>query len=572
MQDKKNIKIALLASFTARGIEEGLRLKCHEIGVGADVYGSGYNQYAQEIINPESGLYQSNPDLVIIFIDTRALAGEYFFSPYQISVTQRRDLVNEKITELKSFIGQIKNRLSAKIIVHNFEVPTHSPLGILENKQEFGFQESIEMLNSLLREEYNSDPQVFIFDYNSFCSRLGKDSIFDHKMYYLGDVKLGFSCIPKLCEEYLAYIKPLLSLVKKCIVLDLDNTLWGGVIGEDGLEGIKLGPTPEGRPFLEFQKYLLSLFNRGIILTVNSKNNSEDALKVFREHPHMVLKEEHFAAMRVNWEDKANNIKSLADEINIGLDSLVFIDDDKLNREIVKGMLPEVTVVDLPEDPALYASTLIKLKEFDSMQLTDEDWQKGKMYAAEKQRRDFQQGTLDLTEYLRGLGMVVGIESVNKMNIPRLAQLTQKTNQFNMTTRRYTEEDLEEMLISSKLLMVSIKVKDKFGDNGIVGTAIIEKDIGGRWRIDTFLLSCRVIGRRIEETLLAYIAREAKKAGATTLTGEFIATKKNQPAKDFYKKNGFQLVRQDDEVEYWEYGLSKEYPFPEFITMKMDYE
>ncbi|MDP3244340.1 MAG: HAD-IIIC family phosphatase [bacterium] len=568
MQDKKNINIAILSSFTIRGIEEGLCLKCQEIGVAPNIYTGGYNQYAQEIINPDSGLYQFNSDLVFIFIDTRALMGEYFFSPYQVSEIQRREWVNEKITEIKLFVQQLESRLSAKIVIHNFEVPTHSPLGVLENKQGFGFQESIETLNGLLRDAYKNDSQVFVFDYDAFCSRIGKENIFDHKMYYLGDIKLGLSHIPKLCDEYLAYIKPLMSLNKKCIVLDLDNILWGGVIGEEGLEGIKLGPTSEGRPFWEFQKHLLSLFQRGVILAINSKNNPEDALRVFHEHPHMILKEEHFAAMRMNWDDKVANMKSLAEEINIGLDNLVFIDDDKLNREIIRGMLPEVTVVEMPDDPALYAKTLLELNEFQILQLTDEDLQKGKMYAAEKQRRDFQQVATDLTDYLKGLAMIIEIENANKMNIPRLAQLTQKTNQFNMTTRRYTEEDIEKMLASGEFLIISIKVEDKFGDNGIVGAAIVEKNIDNKWRINTFLLSCRIIGRRIEETLLAYIIEEAKKAGAKFLSGDFISTKKNHPAKDFYKKNNFKLVKSENKTGLWEFDLTNNYPFPEFITIK----
>lgn len=566
VQNEKVVKIAILSSFTINAIKETLFVKCCKLGILPRFYIGGYNQYSQEILDKKSGLYEFDPDLIIVFIDSRTILGEQYFLPYQFSDEQRKDWVVEKSREMQFLIQKIKDGSSAKIVLHNFEVPLHSPLGILENKQKFGFIESIEALNASLRDTFKADTQVFIFDYDSFCSRIGKQNIIDYKMYYLGDIKLNFQYIPELCNEYLAYTKPLMSLTKKCIVLDLDNTLWGGIIGEDELEGIKLGPTPEGRPFLEFQKYLLGLFNRGVILAINSKNNLDDALKVFREHPYMILKEEHFAAMQINWNDKISNMKAIVEEVNIGLDSLVFIDDDKLNREMIRDAFPEVLVVDLPEDPSLYLKTLMEINDFNTLQITHEDKKRGKMYVEERKRKEFQKIATDITEYLKGLDIVVTIEKANSFNIPRISQLTQKTNQFNMSTRRYLEEDIKQFAENDNFLLVSVKVEDKFGDNGIIGVVMVEKDVG-RWRIDTFLLSCRVIGRRIEETLLAYILEEAKKGKARILIGEFIPTKKNIPAKEFYKNNGFKLIGKDNDMEIWEYDVSEEYAFPDLIKI-----
>ncbi|MHC4455244.1 MAG: HAD-IIIC family phosphatase, partial [Planctomycetota bacterium] len=362
------------------------------------------------------------------------------------------------------------------------------------------------------------------------------------------------------------YIKPMLSLTRKCIVLDLDNTLWGGVIGEDGLEGIRLGPTSEGRPFQEFQRYLLSLFNRGVILAINSKNNLNDVVNVFNEHPYMILKEEHFSAMQINWDDKISNMKSIVEELNIGMESLVFIDDDKLNREMIKDALPEVLVVDLPEDTSLYLKTLMEINDFNTLQITEEDKKKGEMYAAQKGRHEIKKTVTDITEYLKKLETVVTIEKANYFTIPRIAQLTQKTNQFNMTTRRYMEEDIKQFTTGSNFLVVSAKVEDKFGDNGITGVVIVEKN-KGKWRIDTFLLSCRVLGRKVEETLLAYIIEQAKKEKIEVLIGEFIQTKKNTPAEGFYKINGFSFIQKDNEKEIWEYDLRNDYPFIDFIRL-----
>ena len=566
LQNSKIIKIALLSSFTVKGVKETLFIKCCEIGVVPEIYVGDYNQYSQEILDLGSGLYKFQPDLIIIFIDVITILGNNYLLPYQVSSKQRKVWVNEKLKEIASLIQKIKENSSAKILLHNFEIPLYSPLGILENKQEFGFIESIETLNTGLRDAFKRDPQVHVLDYDSFCSNIGKQNIMDYKMYFLGDIKIDLQYIPKLCDEYLAYIKPLIQSTKKCIVLDLDNTLWGGIIGEDGLNGIKLGPDPEGKPFLEFQKYLLSLFNRGIALAINSNNNLEDALKVFREHPHMILKEGNFAAMQINWNDKISNMKAIAEEINIGTDSLVFIDDDKLNREIISSAFPEVLVVDLPEDAALYLKKLMELNEFNTYQITEEDKKRGRMYAEQRKRKEFKKSASDITEYLKNLKMVATIEKANSFNIPRISQLTQKTNQFNMTTRRYTEEDINKFSRSNNFLVLSVKIEDKFGDNGVTGAVIVKKGTES-WRIDTFLLSCRVIGRKVEEVLLAYVMEQAINEDAKVLLGEFIHTEKNAPALEFYKNNGFKLVKKDSNAEVWEYGLTKKYKSPDFIKV-----
>jgi FkbH-like protein len=567
--NKKVFKIAILSSFTINGIKETLQVKCAKLDLYTKFYIGEYNQYAQEIFDSDSGLYEFNPDLVIIFIDAIALTGDKYFLPYTMSIDERKVWKKDKIDELISLAQTITEHSKAKVILHNLEKPFYSSLGIIENKQEIGFIESIEMINIALRNHFKESRQVYVFDYDAFCSEFGKRNVLDYKLYYLGDIKLNPQFFPHLCNRYIGYVRSLSSLTKKCIVLDLDNTLWGGVVGEAGLEGILLGPTPEGRPFLEFQKHLLSLFRRGVILAINSRNNAEDALAVLRHHPHMILKEKHFAAMRMNWDDKVANMKSLAEEINIGLDSLVFFDDDHMNREMISEFLPDVTVVDLPNDSALYVKTLMDLNYFHSMSITEEDKKKGRMYSEEKKRREVAQSTTDLTEYLRRLDVTVSIEEAKSLTIPRISQLTQKTNQFNMTTRRYTEEAITQYAESDKYRVVSIHVSDKFGNNGLTGVAIVEKGDKGAWRIDTFLLSCRIIGRRVEETLLAYVINEAKKEGANLLYGEFITSRKNKPAKDFYNRNGFTAVHGGEPMELWEYDLSNDYQFPDFIDVKI---
>jgi len=570
---KKHINISILSSSTSNGIKEILVSECACFDVFAHIYEGEYGQYAQQIFNPNSSLYASNPELVIINIDTQTLAGDSFFVPYKKSDQERKEWVEETLNLLSGMVTEICKQISAKIVLHNLEIPSYSPLGIIENKESYGYIESIEDINRALRDKYKMDGQVYIYDYNNFCSKHGKNNLQDAKLYYMGDVKIKPQYVLDLCVDYVEYVQALASYTKKCIVLDLDNTLWGGIIGEDGLEGIQLGPTPEGRPFMEFQQYLYALYQRGVILVINSKNNFYDAIDVIRNHPYMILKEECFAAMQINWQDKVSNMKLLAQEINIGLDSCVFFDDDPLNREMVKEFLPEVDVIDLPKDSSLYVDALKEMRYFDTLTLTKEDKQKGEMYHAEKKRKKLVKTTNNLTEYLRMLDMTVYIEEANKHNIPRISQLTQKTNQFNLTTKRYSEEQITRFSNSHLYHVVSISLKDKFGDNGLTGLAIIEKNNSQSiWRIDTFLLSCRILGRCAENILLAYLIEKANKSGIKHLRGEFVPTKKNIAAAEFYQLNGFIKLECQDRVGDWEYNLDNNYNYPDFINYKILHE
>jgi FkbH-like protein len=564
----RRIRVALLSSFTIGGMRETLLVKCVSQGIYPSFYVGGYNQYNQEILDPQSGLYNFKPDLVILVLDTRAIAGEsYFQLDSESREKDRNEWVKATASTIIGLAQRIEENSKAKIIIHNFEVPFYSPLGIIDNKQSHGFRRSIEDLNSELREAFLNDPRVFLFDFEAFVSKIGKDNSIDYKMYYLGDFRVNPKVIPDLCEGYIPYLRAMLSMTKKCLVLDLDGVLWGGVVGEDGLSGIKLGVTSEGQPFLDMQRCILALYNRGVILAINSANNLDDVLEVFRKHPYMVLKEEYFASMQINWLDKVTNMKTIAEQIEIGIDSLVFLDDNKINREVIRQALPEVLTIDLPSDPALYPKTLMELRVFDSLQLTSEDKVRGRMYAEQRKRQEFQKTAGDISQYLRALETVVTIEKANKFTIPRISQLTQKTNQFNVTTRRYLEDEIGQMAGSDKFMVVSIRVEDKFGDSGLTGVAIVEKG-AEKWRIDSFLLSCRVLGRKVEDTLLAYIIDQATNEGARLLVGEFIPTKKNAPAKGFFERHGFTKVSSNASgSEVWEFNLQQSIKFPQYVKV-----
>lgn len=568
MSDARHATIAVLGSATIQGIPSALHTLGEQCGIALDAYTCEYNQYAQAILNPMSELYARRPDLIVLFIDIRTVLGERALLPYVDDDDARHQWVVRTRGEIAGLVDALCQHSEARIVLHNFSVPARSPLGIQEPKQEFGIIEAIETLNAELRSAYKQDHRVYLFDYDAFCARIGKDVAWDPKLHYLGDIQLALRHLPALCAEYLAYVKPIVGLTKKCIVLDLDHTLWGGVVGEDGMAGIRVGPTPEGRPFLEFQQALLARFQRGVILAINSRNNEMEALQVFREHPHMVLREEHFAAMRINWADKATNLRALAEEIGIGLESTVFIDDDPFQREYVRRACPEVVVVDLPSDPAQYVRCIERLDWFEAYELTHADRARGAMYAADRKRRGYQQQNADLRSYLEGLDTHVTIAEANVWTMARVAQLCQRTNQFTMTSRRYTEVDIERFMRSPHHHVLTASVRDRFGDSGLTGVVIVEED-GVTYRIDTLLLSCRVIGRHIEDVIFSATLERVRQRGATHLIGEFIPTTKNVPAKDCYKGFGFQRKSVLDGVERWVYPVRQVFTVPSYITVEV---
>lgn len=330
------------------------------------------------------------------------------------------------------------------------------------------------------------------------------------------------------------------STPSKCLVLDMDNTLWGGVLGEAGIDGIALGPDYPGNVFVDFQKRILALRDTGILLAAASKNNAADVEDVLTNHPSCLLKREHFSAFEVHWEDKATSLRRIATSLNIGLDSLVFFDDNPAERAWVKEQLPEVTVLDVSTNILSYSSTLADCGCFDLTSLTTEDLSRSQLYAEDLQRRELQTHTGSLEDFLRGLDMTLTFGQADEQTLPRIVQLLGKTNQFNLTTRRHNAADLKAMLHAGGIILWA-KLRDRFGDNGLIAVGIVLPEDAATWRLDSFLMSCRVIGRGVETALLAALVQSAKNRGAQSLIGEFIATQKNQVIADFLPNNGFTM-------------------------------
>ena len=561
IEHQKKIKIAILSNFTVTGLSESIRVKCNEINVNCSSYIGGYNQYNQEILNPESNLYQFEPQITFLVIDSKNLLKEIYDIFYTKSIEQRKKFVEQKLEELVNLVKNFTEKSKSKIVISNLSIPSYSPLGILETK-DYGIIQMILDFNEKLKTRLKDCNSIYVYDLFRFYYRFGEQNISDPQKIAIGDIKISFDYIPHLAEEFLGYIKPILGLNKKCIVLDLDNTLWGGIVGEDGFDGIKLGPNPPGNIFVEFQRWLLSLHDRGIILAINSKNNYDEAIKVIQDHKYMILKENHFASIRINWKDKIQNIKEIAKEINIGLDSIVFFDDDPRNCEIVKTALPEVLTINLPKDPSFYLPLIQSMNDFNILEITDEDKKRGEIYHKQKQRIELKDKTENLGDYLKKLETKVTIKNVDESSLSRISQLTMKTNQFNLTTKRYPEEKIKNMMKNSEMSVGCIQVEDKFGDNGITGAFIIKSSNNEELYIDTFLLSCRVIGREVEQAIMSYIIEKAKKEGLKRIIAEFIPTKKNSPASDFLEKCGF-----ENEGEYWIFDLSKKFKRPTSILV-----
>lgn len=352
----------------------------------------------------------------------------------------------------------------------------------------------------------------------------------------------------------------------KAVVTDLDNTLWGGIVGEDGFNGLQLGGEYPGAAYRELQRALLDLHHRGVLLAICSKNNPPEAMEVLEKHPGMLLRPQHFAAMRINWTDKVQNLREIAAELNIGVDALAFLDDNPAECQRVRLELPEVTVLELPSNPMLFAPLLRQHPALERLTLSAEDRNRSHYYSEQRQRAASQQTAGSVEEFLRSLDQHIEILPVNEATCARVAQLTQKTNQFNLTTRRYSEQEIGEFQCSGQSEIFSVRVTDRFGDNGIVGVMIARRE-GAACIIDTFLLSCRVIGRTVETAMLAFLLDRARIHGVERLEGWFLPTRKNAPASDFYAKHGFALQQQKDTGSFWSLPVNQaQIRFPEWIT------
>lgn len=545
MQDTFNI--ALLGNITTEFIGNSLQNECKKHGINVLIYNAPYQQFNQETMDKDSKFYSSRPDLTFLLLDGRSLYPHWFrfMNLAEKNDTDRENQVENVMDTFRSLIQTIHDNSRTKIIINNFKVPYHTPNGVLDNRSDMGLKRMINMLNLKLENFAATTDYAYVFDYDGFCSYIGHIKAEDSKMYYLTKSPLSYPATKLIAQEYMRYILPFMSMNKKCLVLDLDNTLWGGVAGEDGISGVSLDLSGPGRSYYDFQEKILNLYHKGIILAVNSKNNQEDAFDIMEKHPHMLLRKNIFSCLKINWKDKATNMKEIAAELNIGLDSLVFFDDNPVERDYVKKVLPQVTVIDVPKDSGKYCEALNNIAEFETLEITDEDKKRNEMYEQNRKRIQSQQSFHSIQEYLKNLETRVTVLKSDNFNIPRISQLTLKTNQFNMTTKRYQVSDINGLLEAGDHMVYCCSVTDRFGDNGITGCCIIRLE-GAVAYIDTFLLSCRVLGRNVEYAFLATMVKLLKDKNIKRIFAEYLPTEKSRANCDFYSKAGFPIVVSDD--------------------------
>lgn len=455
---------------------------------------------------------------------------------YQLPIKYEQEVLTEEINGYAQKLGFVLSRIDQTKTVVALTMECLYVVPFTDGSHRV--RKAIENYNNTLWELADRHPNLKVIDLSEFTRRYPARELIDWKFYFIS--QMGMS--PKLSKDFKVWFARKMDGIalkrKKCVVLDLDNTLWGGILGEDGIEGIKIGGDYPGKAFLYFQEGLLELSKSGVILTVCSKNNEQDVLEAWEKNPFLVLKKEHFATYRINWTDKATNIKEIAEELNIGLDSLVFVDDNPTERELIRQLLPMVEVPDFPEQPyelPVFFQDIVE-KYFKVYAITDEDRKKTQQYKANASRAQEQRHFSDFTDFLRSLDIQMTIEQAHEFNIQRIAQMTQKTNQFNLTTRRYTDADVRQFLKEGWKIWC-LSVADKFGDNGITGCVMVNGNT-----IDTLLLSCRILGKGIEHAFIKKVLTLLREQGVEKVEADYLPTAKNKQVADFYDKNGFTLL------------------------------
>ena len=549
------VRIALLRSFTVEPLMPMLRAEAFTVGLDFNVHIGEFNAYAQEILDPDSQLYRFQPDVVILCVQTRDIAPELWSRFTALDPEQSQAAANRVIESFGNWIRIFRERSNANLVIHNLETPDFPLAGILDSQSGHSQAEVIRGVNAAIADKARKEHGVYILDYDGLISRKGHEQWHDESKWLTARLPIQSRHLYEMVREWFRYIHPITGRVSKAAVFDLDNTIWGGVIGEEGLQGIHLGNEYPGASFQDVQRALLDLHRRGILLVICSKNNLDDVWPVFDQHPGMLIGRNHLAAWRINWKPKAENLREIAAELNIGIDALAFIDDNPIERQHIRTELPEVAVLELPAQPALYARHIRQFPWFERLSISQEDRQRGEMYAVQRQRAELEQSSGSREDFYRSLQQVVEISPVNTTSLARVAQLTQKTNQFNLTTKRYSEQEIKEISSRNGWSVYSLRVTDRFADNGLVGVAIVCESADALM-IDTLLLSCRVISRTVETALLSYLVEQARACGLTKVRGWFYPTRKNAPSQDFYKAHGFTAVSSDANGVLWELELS----------------
>lgn len=530
------IKVAVLGDSATQLLVTALKGQAYENQLNLNLFEADFDQIPLQINNPNSELHAFHADYVLLFQSSQKLL--YHFNKTEIE--NRKFWSETRVNQIKDYYKTINSyNNKTRLIVFNLPIISDSVFGNYSNKVEISFDFQLRKFNYLLSKLSLELPDIHICNLDSIQSNLGMEKFLNTSMYYNNSMVLSLDALPIVAKNTVDIISAGEGKFKKCLILDLDNTMWGGVIGDDGVENIQIGNLGIGKAFSELQTWAKELKNRGVILAVCSKNTESIAREPFETHPEMILRLDDLAVFVANWDNKADNIRYIQKILNIGFDSMVFLDDNPFERNIVRENLPDVTVPELPEDPAEYLTYLRGQNLFETMSFSFEDKERTKKYQVEAKRVESQERHTDEESFLRSLEMKCIVANFTTFNTPRIAQLTQRSNQFNLRTKRYSEEEIQRIQHSNDHIGLAFSLQDKYGDYGLISVIILEKCDDNDLFIDTWLMSCRVLKRGVEKFVLETIKSIARKEGCRFITGEYIQTAKNALVESHYKDLGF---------------------------------
>lgn len=526
------IKVALVGDSATQFLATALRGIAVERGYNLDLFEADFNQVERQLLDPTSDLHTFNADYIVLFQSTHKLLSSF----NKLSAEMQYTLSDRRI----EFIRNVASSVKTKLICLNYPEIDDTVFGSYANKIEFSFIYQLRKINLTLMDISRQFHNLFICDIASVQNKIGRDRMFHPAVYIGSEMVLSIDAIPHVASRCMDIVCANQGKFKKCLILDLDNTLWGGIVGDDGYEKLELGhELGIGKAFTEFQQWILKLKNRGIILAVCSKNDEHNAKEPFERHPMMVLKLNDIAVFVANWNNKADNIRHIQSILNIGFDSMVFLDDNPFERNIVRENLPEVTVPELPDDPAEYLEYLYGLNLFETSSYSNNDAERTKQYQVESARISTQMNFTNEADFLQSLQMESEVRPFNSFNTPRVSQLSQRSNQFNLRTVRYTEADIENISNDSNSHTFTFTLTDKFGDNGLISAVILKRSSDEIVFIDTWFMSCRVLKRGMENFTLNILVTFAKQNGYKKIIGEYISTGRNEMVRDHYINLGF---------------------------------
>jgi FkbH-like protein len=540
----RQCRVAVLGSSVTSLLIPVVQALCLRDRIAAEIYEGLYGSIDQEILDPASGLAHFRPGVVFVIANWRSLQ-------LPAVVDRESERIDEIVDQHLSRWRTLSERFGCHVVQHAFDFPAEEPYGYLAGSLTGGRARFLELVNLRLREAAPS--YVSVLDTPALQREIGMAKWQDSMQWHSYQQHPSTEALPALADAMLAHLRAVLGLTRKVLVTDLDNTLWKGVIGEDGLDGIKIGPgSPPGEAHARLQQYMLDLKARGVLLAVASKNNPEDAALPFHKHAHMLLRREDFAAFEANWNDKASSIREIARQLSLGLDSFVFLDDNPLEREWVRSQLPEVAVVELGSSVFRYVADLDRGRHFFAISLSAEDRARAEQYRDEAARKHLQATAQSLDEFLAQLQLRAWWSPVNSSNLARVTQLTNKTNQFNLTTRRYTEAQTQQLAGDPRCWTGAFHLADRMGEYGLIGLIFCRAgDSADEWEIDTWLMSCRVLGRQMEKYMFDRLVEAAQSRGVRSIVGVYRPTQKNRLVEDHYAQLGFErIAATPEEVRY----------------------